>query len=168
MPRFSRSVRIDGLVRADGTDGDRLCTYQVAMASGFEMEGVKEPVWVVWIQETYLKKSLNVEFWVIFTQRYGPGLTSEEAREFGHLRWDVENHGFKEFNHTMHSKHRYSQQPQVMAPIELLLSLIFLLLQVFLSDLREWLSRAYPGIKLIRRFIYREIRKAIEHPTSPG
>jgi hypothetical protein len=159
--------RFDGIVRAAGTDVDRLCTYQVAMASGFEMEGVTEPVWVVWIRETYLKKSLNVEFWVIFTQRYGPGLTSEEAREFGHLRGDVENHGFKEFNHTMHSKHRYSQQPQVMAPIELLLSLIFMLLQVFLYNLQERLSRAYPGMKLTRRFIYREIRKAIEHPTSP-
>ena len=158
----------DGIVRAEGTDVERLCTYQVAMASGFEMEGVREPVWVAWIRETYLKKSLSVEFWLIFTQRYGPGLTSEEAREFGHLRWDVENHGFKEFNQTMHSKHRYSQQPQVMAPIELLLSLIFILLQVFLYDLQEQLSRAYPGIKLTRRFLYREIRKALEHPMSLG
>ena len=160
--------RVDGIVRAAGTDVDRLCTYQVTMTSGFEMEGVKEPVWVVWIRETYLKKSLNVEFWVIFTQRYGPGMTTEEAREFGHLRWDVENHGFKEFNQTMHSKHRYSQKPQVMAPIELLLSLIFMLLQLFLYDLRERVKRAYPGMKLTRCVIYREIRKALEYPTSPG
>jgi hypothetical protein len=155
------------IVRAEGTDVERLCTYQIAMAPGFEMEGVKEPVWVIWIRETYLKKSLHVEFWLIFTQRYGPGLTSEEGREFGHLRWDVENHGFKEFNQTMHSKHRYSQQPQVMAPIELLLSLIFMLLQVFLYDLQERLSNVYPGMKQTRRFLYREIRKAIERPLSP-
>lgn len=158
----------DGIVRAEGTDLDRVCTYQMAMASGFEMEGVEELVSVVWIQEEYLKKNLRVEFWVIFTQRYGPGLTIEDGRGLGHLRWDVENHGFKEFNQTMHSKHRYSQQPQVMAPIELLLSLIFMLLQVFLYALRERLSKAYPGMKLTRCFLYREIRKAIEHPTSPG
>jgi hypothetical protein len=158
----------EGIVRAEGTDVERLCTYQMAMASGFEMADVPEPVGVVWIRETSLKKSRNVEFWLIFTQRYGPGLTIEDAREFGHLRWDVENHGFKEFNQTMHSKHGYSQQPQVMAPIELLLSLIFILLQVFLYHLQERLSRAYPGMKQTRRFLYREIRKALEHPPSLG
>lgn len=158
----------DGIVRAEGTDVERLCTYQMAMASGFAMEGVEELVSVVWIQEEYLKKHLSVEFWVIFTQRYGPGLTIEDARELGHLRWDVENHGFKEFNQTMHSKHRYSHTPQVMAPIELLLSLIFILLQVFRQHLEERFSRAYPGMKRTRRFIYREIRKAIESLSSPG
>ena len=158
----------DGIVRAEGTDLERVCTYQMAMASGFEMEGVEELVSVVWIREEYLKKHLRVEFWVIFTQRYGPGLTIEDGRGLGHLRWDVENHGFKEFNQTMHSKHRYSQKPQVMAPIELLLSLIFVLLQVFLYGLQERLSKAYPGMKLTRSFIYREIRKALEHPILPA
>jgi hypothetical protein len=160
--------RFEGIVRAEGTDVDRLCTYQMAMAPGFVMEGLKEPVWVVWIREEYLKKDLLAEFWLIFTQRYGPGLALEDARELGHLRWDVENHGFKEFNQTMHSKHRYSHKPQVMAPIELLLSLIFILLQVFRQYLEEQVSKAYPGMKQTRRFIYREIRKAIEHTSSPG
>jgi hypothetical protein len=105
-----------------------------------------------------------VEFWVIFTQRYGPGLTIEDGRERGHLRWDVENHGFKECNHTMSSKHRYSQKPQVMAPIELLLRLTFILLQLFRQQLAERVSRTYPGMKMPRGFLYREIRKRIEHP----
>jgi hypothetical protein len=160
--------QFDGIVRTQGLDVDRLCTYQMAMASGFEMEGVREPVWVVWIREEYLKKDLLAEFWLIFTQHYGPGLTIEDARELGHLRWDVENHGFKEFNQTIHSKHRYSHKPHVMAAIELLLSLIFVLLQVFRHSLEERFSRAYPGMKLTRRFIYRAIRKAIEQPVSPG
>ena len=158
----------DGIVRTEGTDVERLCTYQMAMASGFVMEGVEDLVTVVWIREEYPKKNLSVEFWVIFTQRYGPGLTIDDARELGHLRWDVENHGFKEFNQTMHSKHRYSQQPQVMASIELLLSLMFILLQVFRQYLEERFSKAYPGMKLTRCFLYREIRKTIEHPLSPG
>jgi hypothetical protein len=160
--------QFEGIVRAEGLDVERLCTYQMAMASGFEMDGVDELVSVVWIREEYLKKDLCVEFWVIFTQRYGPGLTIHDARELGHLRWDVENHGFKAFNQTMHSKHRYSQKPQVMAPIELLLSLMFLLLQVFRQQLEERVSRAYPGMKRTRRFIYRQIRKALAHPTAPG
>jgi hypothetical protein len=159
--------RFNGIVRAQGLDVERLCTYQMAMASGFGMDGLKESVWVVWIREEYLKKNLLAEFWLIFTQRYGPGLTIEDARELGHLRWDVENHGFKEFNQTIHSKHRYSQKPQVMAAIELLLSLIFVLLQVFRHALEEQFSRAYPGMKLTRCFIYRAIRKAIEQPASP-
>jgi hypothetical protein len=55
-----------------------------------------------------------------------------------------------------------------MAPIELLLSLMFLLLQVFRQALEERVSTAYPGMKLTRCFIYREIRKTLEHPSSPG
>lgn len=160
--------QFEGIIRAEGLDVDRLCTYQMAMASGFEMDGVDEPVSVVWIREQYLKKDLNAEFWVIFTQRYGPGLTIEDARELGHLRWDVETHGFKEFNQTMHSKHRYSRTPQGMAPLELLLCLIFILVQVFRLHLEERFRGAYPGMKQTRRFIYREIRKTLEHPTSPG
>ena len=157
-----------GIVRAEGLDLDRLCTYQMAMASGFAMDGVDEAVTVVWIREQYLKKDLNVEFWVIFTQRYGPGLTIEDARELGHLRWDVETHGFKEFNQTMHSKHGYSHDPQAMTPLELLLSLIFILLQVFRGHLEEQFKRRYPGMKYTRRFGYREIRKRLEQPTAPG
>jgi hypothetical protein len=156
------------ILRAEGLDLERLCTYQMAMASGFAMEGVDEEVTVVWIREAYLKKHLNVEFWVIFTQRYGPGLTIEDARELGHLRWDVETHGFKEFNQTMHSKHGYSHDPQVMTPLELLLSLIFILLQVFRGHLEERFKRLYPGMKYTRRFGYRAIRKRLEHPTSRG
>lgn len=158
----------EGIVRAEGLDLDRLCTYQMTMASGFEMTGIEEQVSVVWIREEYLKKDLCAEFWVIFTQRYGPGLTIEDAREVGHLRWDVENHGFKEFNATMHSKHGYSQKPHVMAAIELLLSLMFILLQVFCQALEARIRRAYPGMKLTRCFLYREIRKAIEHHVAPG
>ncbi len=158
----------DGIVRAEGTDVERLCTYQMAMAPGFVMEGVNEPVWVVWIREEYLKKPLIAEFWVIFTQRYGPGLTLDDARELGHLRWDVENHGFKEFNATMHSKHGYSHNPSVMAPLELLLSLMFILLQVFRQHLEVRIRHTYPGMKLTRCFLYHEIRKAIVHPSASG
>jgi hypothetical protein len=157
-----------GIVRAEGLDRERLCTYQMAMASGFEMTGVEEQVSVVWIREEYLKKELCAEFWVIFTQRYGPGLTIEDAREVGHLRWDVENHGFKEFNAAMHSKHGYSRNPDVMAPLELLLGLMFILLQIFCQSLDARIRQAYPGMKLTRCFLYREIRKAIEHPIAPG
>jgi hypothetical protein len=160
--------QFEGIIRAEGLDVERACTYQMAMASGFEMDGVEEEVSVVWIHEEYLKKDRSVDFWVIFTQRYGPGLTIEDARQLGHLRWDVENHGFKEFNQTMHSKHQYARRGQVMAPIELLLSLIFILLQVFRQHLEERVSRAYSGMKMTRRFIYREIRKAIESFSPPG
>lgn len=115
-----------------------------------------------------MKKDLCAEFWVSFTQRYGPGLTIADAREVGHLRWDVEHHGFKEFNATMQSKHGYSQTPDVMAPLELLLSLMFILLQVFRQHLEAQVRSMYPGMKLTRCFVYREIRKAIEQPIPLG
>ena len=42
--------QFEGIVRAEGTDVERLCTYQMAMLDGFEMDGVTEPVSVVWIR----------------------------------------------------------------------------------------------------------------------
>jgi hypothetical protein len=160
--------QFEGIIRAEGLDVERACTYQMAMASGFEMDGGEEEVSVVWIHEEYLKKDRSVDFGVICTQRYGPGLTIEDARQLGHLRWDVENHGVKEFDQTMYSKHQYARRGQVMALIELLLSLIFILLQVFRQHREVRGSRAYSGMKMTRRFIYREIRKAIESFSPPG
>jgi hypothetical protein len=152
---------VDGIVHADGLDVERLCTYQMWMTSGFEMDGVAEPVTVVWVHEEYLKKAQTVDFWVVFTQRYGPGLTIEDARELGHRRWDVENDGFKEFNQKLHTKHVYSHDSHAMTAIELLLCLIFILLQLFLHQVWELVRTAYPGMKMTRQFVMCETRKAI-------
>ena len=152
---------VDGIVCAEATDAQRLCVYQMWMADGFVMDGVDEPVAVVWVHESYPKKTLTVDFWVIFTQRYGPGLTIEDARELGHLRWDVENGGFKEFNQKIKSKHLYSHDTTAMTAIELLLCLIFIVLQVFLHQVWEMVWRAYRGMKVTRQFVVREIRKTM-------
>jgi hypothetical protein len=157
----------DGILRATGTDVERACTYQLRMASGFEMADVAEPVTVVWIHEEYLKKPRQVDFWLIFTQRYGPGLALEETRQLGHLRWDVENHGFREFNHKLHTKHGYSHKSHAMTVILLLLFVIFTLIQLCLYQVWEPLTTAYPGMKLTRQFVVQELRKTLT-PSSPG
>jgi hypothetical protein len=157
---------VDGIVSAEGTDEERLCIYQMWMADGFVMDGVDESVSVVWVHEIYPKKHLSVDFWVIFTHRYGPGLTIEDARELGHRRWDVENEGFKKFNQKITSKHLYAHDTTAMTAIELLLCLIFILLQVFLHQVWERVRQAYRGMKLTRQFVIREIRKTMEGSVS--
>ena len=160
----------DGILQATGTDLERACTYQLCMAAGFEMEGVAEPVSVVWVHEEYLKKTATVDVWGIFTQRYGPGLAVEETRDLVHLRWDVENHGFREFNQKMQTKHDYSHDPHAMTVILLLLCVTFTLVQLFLHQVWESIMAAYPGMKPTRQFVVQELRKtlAISSPEAPG
>ncbi len=151
----------DGLVRTDGLDVERMCEYQICMADGFEMEGVAEPVSVTWVHEIPLKKGEPIDFWVIFTQRYGLTLTSEEARELGHLRWDVENHGFKSLNQTVRTKHLYSHNSTAMLAITILLCVVFTLLQLFLNVVWTVVQGCYAGMKMTQKFVYAEIRRAI-------
>jgi len=152
---------VDGIVRAEGTDVERMCEYRLCMADGFEMEGVTEPVSVVWVHEIPIKKGEPTDFWVIFTQCYGLQLTIEEAREFGHLRWDVENHGFKSLNQTVRTKHLYSHNSTAMLAITMLLCVVFTLLQLFMNVVWTVVQSCYAGMKMTQKFVYAEIRRAI-------
>ena len=151
----------DGLVRTDGLDVERMCEYQICLADGFEMEGVAEPVSVAWVHEIPLKKGDPIDFWVIFTQRYRLHLTSEEAREFGHLRWDIENHGFKSLNQTVRTKHLYSHNSTAMLAITMLLCVVFTWLQLFMNVVWTVVQTCYPGMKMTQKFVYAEIRRAL-------
>lgn len=152
---------VDGIVRAQGIDVERMCEYQICMTDGFAMEGVAEPVSVAWVHEIPIKKGDPIDFWVIFTQRYGLQLTIEEAREFGHLRWDIENHGFKSLNQTVCTKHLYSHNSTAMLAITMLLCIVFVLLQLFMNIVWPVVQSRYAGMKMTQKFVYAEIRRAI-------
>ena len=57
-------------------------------------------------------------FWVVTSASY---LIPEELRELAHLRWDVENNGFKAANQTVVTKRIYSHNLHAQAAVLLIL-----------------------------------------------
>ncbi|GAK59310.1 hypothetical protein U27_06287 [Candidatus Vecturithrix granuli] len=116
---------------------------------GLRDGGGEDRVSIVWGHETYPKNAVIVDFWGSFSNAMGPGLTIEDARELGYLRWNVDDDGLKEFNQPIKRNPLYSHTTKAMTTIELLLSPIFILLQLFLPQGWEWFQGDSPGVKLI-------------------
>ena len=96
-------------------------------------------------------------FWVVTSASY---LIPEELRELAHLRWDVENNGFKAANQTVVTKRIYSHNPHVQAAVLLILLTVCNLLLLFYSKeasrLFDYLGVSPTrqlGIELLRTFL---------------
>ena len=72
---------------ASGVDGQRMCSYQVMMTSGFTMKGVDFPLSIAWVREEYLRTGKKEHFWVVASGEFlKVQLTPEEMRELAHWR----------------------------------------------------------------------------------
>ena len=70
-------------------------------------------------------------------------------RELAHLRWDVENNGFKELNQKVRTKHIYSHDLNAQQAVLLILFMVFNLLGLYLLCHPMTL---FDGIKQTRKF----------------
>ena len=87
-------------------------------------------------------------------------LIPEGLRELAHLRWDVENNGFKAANQTVVTKRIYSHNPHAQAAVLLILLTVCNLLLLFYSQeasrLFDYLGVSPTrqlGIELLRTFL---------------
>jgi len=77
---------------------------------------------------------------------FGSYLIPEELRELAHLRWDVENNGFKAANQTVVTKRIYSHNPHAQAVVLLILLTVCNLLPLVLkSDMLCARTQCYKG-----------------------
>jgi len=60
--------------------------------------GIDTPLTVAKVEEGVIRTGEVLTFWVVTSASY---LIPEELRELAHLRWDVENNGFKTANQTV-------------------------------------------------------------------
>ena len=117
--------------RARGTDAARGVTYEVSAVRGLKHDTYAGTVKVALVTETQLKprkgkhaKRPNVSsFWVIVTDE---NLTADEMRELGHLRWTVENQGFRSLNAHLGSKRTWTRGKYRKETFPVLLLLMFL------------------------------------------
>jgi hypothetical protein len=105
--------KLDGVFKQRGHDRKRFLDYEVMWSEGFEWQGLR--LTVGWVQEWKLEVGTGVvertEFYVLTT---ATGLTGEDLRELGHLRWEIENNIFKRLNFLVESKSLWSHKPRVM------------------------------------------------------
>lgn len=68
------------------------------------------------------------------------GLSAEDMRELAHLRWSIENHGFRGLKEAMNSRHvwrRGARSAEVFEALMLMMLLAFMLVVAFEAELDE-------------------------------
>lgn len=145
------------IVTVCGVDTMRMRSYQITQADGFFHQGIDAPLMVAKVEEVVLRTGEVLTFWVVTSMT---SLTPEELRELAHLRWDVENNGFKAANQTVWTKRIYSHNPQAQAAVLLILftvcNLLFLFHSQATSQLDDYLGVSPTrqlGIELLRTFL---------------
>ena len=132
-------------------------SYQIIQAGGFFHAGIDTPLTVAKVEEGVIRTGEVLTFWVVTSASY---LIPEELREMAHLRWDVENNGFKAANQTVVTKRIYSHNPHAQAAVLLILLTVCNLLLLFYSKeasrLFDYLGVSPTrqlGIELLRTFL---------------
>lgn len=95
-----------------GFDNERQIKYIVHKVNDIKADTINYPLQVAVIEEEYIKrkdKNRYQKFYIITTDLK---LTIEQLRYAGHLRWRIENNGFKEMNYLYQTKHMYSKNEQ--------------------------------------------------------
>lgn len=149
------ALRAVGVEVVRGVDAERNVAYVVCAQSGIEWKGLAWPLTVAWVRETPLKgkrAGQTEEFWVLTTDET---LRAEEMRELAHIRWSIENQGFKTLNAAVGSKRAYLKDTHAREALLLIWSLGLALVGAF----ELWLA-AQPGwhgwgVKKTRRWLGR-------------
>ncbi|MBI4616995.1 MAG: hypothetical protein HY720_25510 [Planctomycetes bacterium] len=119
--------------RVEGVDPGRGVSYRVRAVRGLTHDGYPGTVKVALVEETRIKPRRGKQanrpnvsaFWVIATDET---LTPLEMRELGHLRWSIENQGFRTLNAHLGSKGTWTRGDE---KSEMFAVLLFLMLLAF-------------------------------------
>jgi len=115
-----------------GNDLQRNLRYEVWAARGFhhaEFDGELKVARVV--TEPLKGQGERETFWIVTTDLE---LSAEDMRELAHLRWTIENHGFRALNDAMNSKHvwtRGKNSEDIFEALMLMMILSFMLVVAY-------------------------------------
>jgi hypothetical protein len=146
------------IVTRCGVDTMRMRSYQITQADGFFHRDINASLTVAKVEEVVIRTGEVLTFWVVTT---ATSLVPEELRELAHLRWDVENNGFKAANQTIVTKRIYSHHPHAQVALLLILftvcNLLFLFYSQAVSRLFDYLGVSPTrqlSIELLRTFLW--------------
>ncbi len=144
---FTHWEKFPGVEYQKGLDVDRLCEYQVWSCGSFQLWGVKSSIKVAHVTEDYIKKEKHEDFWVLSTDESLSGL---QMREGGHIRWRIENNGFKELDEQTNCDHVYTHDVHTFLALMLMIFIGWDLLLLF--DL-EGIRKGYKYVKWTLDFL---------------
>lgn len=164
---FDAPKRLPGVEYVEGVDKERGCRYQVWAVADLEWSTHGRRLKVARVREKWLKgpyKGQTLEFWVISQD---PKLDPLALRQAAHLRWFIENNGFKALNEQAHSKHVFRHQSAGAFNISLLQMLGRTWLEIYrhsLQSLREkmkhlWDHGTFP-LRLLRVYLWTSLGAA--------
>ena len=133
---------------------------------------VKTPVRVIRSLETYsVRRQLDGKVetlssdWIWVTTLPVQPVSTEKAVMIGHLRWDIENHGFNELSTLWHADHIYKHEPNAIECFLLMAFLTFNIFHAFLTlNLKSQIRKSRTMIfwaKLMATEIYAGINPSI-------
>lgn len=132
---FSRYDKFPAVEYIQGFDSGRLCEYQVWSCGSFQFSGVEKSIKVAHVKENYIKGNRQEDFWVLCTDE---SLNGEQLRELGHIRWHIENNGFKQLDEQTNCDHVYTHDAHTFFVLMLMLFIGWDLLLLFnLEDIRK-------------------------------
>jgi hypothetical protein len=124
-----------GVEHIEGFDIDRMCEYELWSCGSFEHPGVDKTMKVTHVKEDYIKEDRHEDFWVLCTDESLSGL---QMRELGHIRWRIENNGFKALDAQTNCDHVYTHDAHTFEALMLMLFIGWNLLLLFnLEDVRK-------------------------------
>jgi hypothetical protein len=149
---FTYWEKFPGVEYQKGFDVDRLCEYQVWSCGSFQLHGVKKDIKVAHVVEDYikgilLKEDRHKDFWVLSTDESLSGL---QMREGGHIRWRIENNGFKALDEQTNCDHMYTHNAHAFLALILL---IFIGWDLFLLFDLEGIRNGYKYVKWTLDFL---------------
>ena len=129
-----------GVEHMKGFDGDRMCEYVLWSCGSFHHTGVDKTMKVTHVKEHYIKEDRHEDFWVLCTDESLSGL---QMRELGHIRWRIENNGFKALDEQTNCDHVYTHDAHTFLALMLMLFIGWNLLLLFnLEDIRKGYEHA--------------------------
>ena len=102
---------------------------------------------VAHLKESYVKSKRQEDFWVLCTDE---SLNGDQLRELGHIRWRIENNGFKQLNAQTNCDHVYTHDGHA---FEALMLMIFIFWDLFLLFNLEDIRDGYREVKWTLGFL---------------
>lgn len=123
-----------------GYDYQRNCSYEIFMFENVKAPTIDCPINLGIVKEKYKYKrrsGINEETFYVITSDLS--LAAEEIRYAAHLRWRIENNGFKQINALYQSKRKYSRNEDFGTNLLLIIFLAYNIFHLYLNqvDLTE-------------------------------
>ena len=147
------------VIEKRGFDDIRMCSWKMEITSG-EFAGY--PIQIAHLVEDYPKRNQHTECWIATTDL---SLTPDEIREAAHLRWHIENNGFKRLSHHTGTKRFYFRHPKPFFTLLRLfcaaIALLGILIQILMREAHLF-KRILAGIKPTWKNIFSQLEETLE------